>query len=188
MNKESMRGQARGRLSRMTEAERSEANVRIAQEIWNVEEVARARVILLYASMRGEVDTDAIAAEARRRGVTLTYPRCLPETRAMVLHSVGDGSDLRESAGIAMREPDSTCPVVDVAKVEVALVPGLAWDPKGTRLGRGKGYYDRLFTNPAWKGFKCGLYYEVQRFDWLPSNRMDAPLDAVVTEEGVTRF
>jgi 5-formyltetrahydrofolate cyclo-ligase len=78
--------------------------------------------------------------------------------------------------------------VVDVHEVDVALVPGLAWDRRGARLGRGAGYYDRLFLRPSWRGFRCGLFFAAQEFDRLPANRMDAPLDAVVTEREIVRF
>lgn len=188
MNKRVKRQEAHERIARLPPAAQQTAASEIARLVWTVDEVASARVILLYASTFGEVDTDAIAAEAAARGIVLTYPRCLPETRAMVLHRIDGATDLRDAGSFGIREPDPACPVVDVARVDVALVPGLAWDRLGTRLGRGEGYYDRLFKNPAWKGFRCGLFFSVQEFDRLPSNRMDAPLDAVVTELEIVKF
>lgn len=188
MNKNAMREEARARLARMGVAERRAAAAVIAERIWTLEEAASARVMLLYASAGVEVATDAIAAGAERRGIVVTYPRCLPQTRAMVLHRVMEPGELRMAATYGIREPDPTCPVVEIGEVDVALVPGLAWDRRGTRLGRGAGYYDRLFKSPGWRGFRCGLFYSIQEFERLPANRMDAPLDAVVTEEGVVRF
>jgi 5-formyltetrahydrofolate cyclo-ligase len=187
MNKHAMREEARARLAGTDEEERRRASAAVAQRVWEVDEVASARVLLLYASLGPEVDTDPIAVEAVRRGIVVTYPRCLPETRAMVLHRTGDTGELRRGA-FGIREPDSACPVVDAGEVDAALVPGLAWDRRGTRLGRGKGYYDRLFLNPLWRGFRCGLFFAVQEFDRLVSNRLDAPLDAVVTESEIARF
>ncbi|HEX6070221.1 MAG TPA: 5-formyltetrahydrofolate cyclo-ligase [Longimicrobiaceae bacterium] len=188
MNKQAMRQEARARLAMMTTPQRAEASAGIARRLWELEEIASARVILLYAPIQSEVDTDRIAAEARRRGIVLTYPRCLPETRAMVLHRIDGPDGLREGGAFGIREPDPACPVVDLAGIDAALVPGLGWDRRGARLGRGEGYYDRLFMNPAWRGFRCGLFYARQEFDRLVANRLDAPLDAVVTEEEVVRF
>lgn len=187
MSKDSMRREARHRLARMSEAERAAASATISELVWTLPEAAGARVMFIYASLPGEVDTDVIAEEARVRGIVLTYPRCLPETRAMVIHRVDHDAELRQGS-FRIREPDPVCPVVEVGDVDIALVPGLAWDRLGTRLGRGEGYYDRLFKRPSWRGFRCGLFYSVQEFERLPANRMDAPLDAVITEAGATRF
>lgn len=188
MSKSMMRQQARDRIAALSSAERARASEEVARLVWSVEEVAAARVILLYASVPGEVETDALAAEAVRRGIVLTYPRCLPESKAMVLHRIGGHPELRSTGAFGIREPDPTCPVVEVGQVDAALVPGLGWDRTGMRLGRGEGYYDRLFKSRAWRGFRCGLFYSVQEFDRLPFNRMDAPLDAVVTEEEIVKF
>jgi 5-formyltetrahydrofolate cyclo-ligase len=188
MNKNAMRAEARARLARMSPQERASAAARIAESVWTLPEVEAARVMLLYASFGTEVATDGIAAEAARRGIVLTYPRCLPETRAMVLHRVGVPQELRDAGAFGIREPDPACPVAQIADVDVALVPGLGWDRWGMRLGRGEGYYDRLFMNPAWRGFRCGLFYAAQEFERLAANRLDAPLHAVVTEREVVRL
>jgi 5-formyltetrahydrofolate cyclo-ligase len=188
MNKHAMRQEARARLAMMTASERRAASAAIARRVWEVEEIASARVLLLYAPIQNEVDTEQIAAEARRRGIVLTYPRCLPETRAMVLHRIDSPSGLREGGAFGIREPDPACPLVDLTGIDAALVPGLGWDRRGARLGRGEGYYDRLFMNPGWRGFRCGLFFARQEFERLVANRLDAPLHAVATEEEVVRF
>ena len=148
MNKDRMRIEARDRLARLGEVERWTASRTIETRLWELEPIASARTIMLYASVPGEVATDAIAAEATRRGIATIYPRCLRETRAMVLHRVEKGEELRSGGAYGIREPDPACPVVDTSDVDVALVPGLAWDRFGSRLGRGAGYYDRLFLGP----------------------------------------
>lgn len=188
MNKERMRREAQERLAALSAPERRSASERIARSLWELEPVRTARVMLLYASFGAEVATDPIAEEAERRGLVTVYPRCLRQTRAMVLHRVAGLPELRRGGAFGIREPDPACPVVDLAEVDVALVPGLAWDRFGSRLGRGAGYYDRLFLNPLWRGFRCGLFYAVQEFDRLAFNRLDSPLDAVVTEQEVVRF
>jgi 5-formyltetrahydrofolate cyclo-ligase len=66
-------------------------------------------------------------------------------------------------------------------------VPGLAWDRAGRRLGRGAGYYDRLFADPAWRGFRCGLFFAAAEAPALPADPWDRPLDAVVTGREIVR-
>lgn len=187
MDKTTLRREARQRIAGLDASRRAEAARRIAERIWTVPEIQDARVMLLYASLPSEVDTDAIAAEAIRRGVLLVYPRCLTTDGDMALHHVGDHSVLQADGRFGIREPDPSCPVVDPAEVDAALIPGLGWDRSGARLGRGAGYYDRLLLNPRWRGFRCGVFFSVQEFDRLPLESHDALLDAVVTEGEVLR-
>jgi 5-formyltetrahydrofolate cyclo-ligase len=77
--------------------------------------------------------------------------------------------------------------VVGESEVDVALMPGLAWDRAGNRLGRGAGYYDRLLAHPDWRAFRCGLFFATQEFPALPADPWDQPLQAVVTEREIIR-
>ncbi|HET6229979.1 MAG TPA: 5-formyltetrahydrofolate cyclo-ligase [Longimicrobiaceae bacterium] len=184
-SKDAVRAEARARLRAIPPAERAVAEREIARRVWTVPEIAAARTLLVFASLPGEVHTDEIAAEARRRGIVVTYPRCLPETRELALHRVLSPDELR--AGLyGIREPDAdACPLVATEEIDAALVPGLAWDRRGQRLGRGAGYYDRLFASPSWRGFRCGLFFAAQEVPAVPADPWDIPLGSVVTEREV---
>lgn len=187
MTKPELRRLARARLAALTPAERARASAAIARRVWQVEELAGARALLVYAALPEEVATDGIAREAQRRGIAVLYPRCLPGSRTLALHRLDREDGLRRGH-VGLLEPDAElCPAVPVAEVDAALVPGLAWDRAGRRLGRGAGYYDRLFADPAWRGFRCGLYFAAQELPALPADPWDAPLHAVVTEREVVR-
>jgi 5-formyltetrahydrofolate cyclo-ligase len=187
VNKTEARAEARRRLDAVAPEEREGAGVAIAGFLWQLPEVRAAGTMLLYAALPGEVPTAAFAAEARRRGTRLIYPRCLPERR-MALHLVGDDEQLETGGSYGILEPPPACPIVHVEEVDVALIPGLAWDRAGTRLGRGAGYYDRLLADPAWRGFRCGIFLSAQELPGLPAGPWDVPLQAVVTEAGVLRI
>ncbi|HET7462921.1 MAG TPA: 5-formyltetrahydrofolate cyclo-ligase, partial [Longimicrobium sp.] len=137
-----------------------------------------------FADLPEEVHTDTIAAEAARRGVTVVYPLTDVTRREMTLHRVDSPADLR-TGNYGIREPAPDLPCVDPAEVDAALVPGLAWDRAGNRLGRGAGYYDRMFARPDWRGFRCGIFFAAQEADAIPAEAWDLPLDAVVTEREV---
>lgn len=186
MTKGEMRATATTRLLGRTPEARARAAARIEERIWTVPELAAARVLLVYAALPSEPPTDAIAEAGRRRGMIVTYPRCLVETREMAIHRVESHGELRSGA-YGIREPDIVCPLVGLEEVDAALVPGLAWDRKGGRLGRGAGYYDRLFADPRWRGFRCGVLFAAQEVADVPTDPWDAPLDAVVTESGAWR-
>jgi 5-formyltetrahydrofolate cyclo-ligase len=187
VTKAALRATARARLAAISPGARAAAEAEIARRVWTVPEIAGARTLLLFASLPSEVHTDAIAAAARARGIVVTYPRCLPETREMRLHSVAAVDELRTGA-YGIREPDeAACPLVGTEEIDAALVPGLAWDRAGGRLGRGAGYYDRLLAAPAWRGFVCGIFFAAQEADAVPADPWDVAMDAVVTDREVWR-
>jgi 5-formyltetrahydrofolate cyclo-ligase len=187
MTKPELRAEARRRLRALSVEAKASAEAEITQRVWSVPEVAAARTILLFADLPEEVSTDAVAAEALLRGHIVVYPRTVPETRGMTLHQVASLEHLR-TGSYGIREPDvERCPEVPEASIDAALVPGLAWDRTGGRLGRGAGYYDRLFANAAWRGFRCGIFFSLQEVDAIPREPWDLPLDAVVTEREVWR-
>ncbi|HLN63755.1 MAG TPA: 5-formyltetrahydrofolate cyclo-ligase [Symbiobacteriaceae bacterium] len=145
----------------------------------------QARTILLYQAFRGEVDTAAIAAAALAAGKRLALPRVIKEPRGLVLHAYsGDPATLRRGAyGIA--EPYPEWPVIPLAAVDLAVVPGVAFDPAGNRLGYGGGYYDRLLpdlrqANP--QAVLIGLGYRFQLLPALPLDPHDIQLDGVATD------
>lgn len=187
MSKTGLRRELRARLRALAPRERESAAREIERRVWTVPEVAGARVLLLYASLPEEVPTDGIAREAIRRGITVVYPRCITGTREMTLHALERLEEL-VAGSYGIREPDPACPRVTVGEIGAALVPGLGWDRRGTRIGRGAGYYDRLFAGPAWRGFRCGVFFSAQEAPLVPADPWDAPLDAVVTERETLRF
>lgn len=179
--KAELRREMRTRLAALGSAERAAASRRAARQLWKVPEIAGARVLLLFAGLADEPVTDGVAVEARRRGIRIAYPRCLDREGRMALHEVGGPERLRPGRwGILEPEPKSA--ELDAAAVDAALVPGLAWDRGGVRLGRGGGFYDRLFAGLGWRGFRCGFFFAAQELPRIPSDPWDARLDAVVTE------
>lgn len=187
MTKQELRAEARRRLRALDPATRAGAEAEIARRVWTVPEVAAARTLLLFADLPEEVHTDTIAAEALRVGVTLVYPLTRPDSRTMTLHRVTSLAELR-TGNYGIREPAlDVCAEVAAEQVDVALVPGLAWDRSGNRLGRGAGYYDRMFARPDWRGFRCGIFFAHQEADTIAPEAWDLPLDAVVTEREVWR-
>ena len=149
--------------------------------------MASARTLLLYAALPEEVPTQEIVAEAWQRGKQVLLPRVDPERRELGLYPVGGWEELQPGAyGIAEPDP-ARCAPAAVEQIDAALIPGLAWDRRGGRLGRGGGFYDRLLALPEWRAFRCGLFFAAQEVDLVPIDQWDVPLDAVVTEGEVWR-
>jgi 5-formyltetrahydrofolate cyclo-ligase len=184
--KGTLRDHAQTVLAGIPAPDRARMGALIADRVWEVEEIAGARTLLVYAALPREVPTAAIVAEAARRDIRIVYPRCLPEGRELALHEVEDPAEL-VAGSFGILEPLSSCPEVSTREVDAALVPGLLWDRTGARLGRGAGYYDRLLRRPEWRGFRCGLFFAAQEVPELPVDPWDVHLDAIVTERETVR-
>jgi 5-formyltetrahydrofolate cyclo-ligase len=147
-----------------------------------------AGTVLLYWSLRGEVETAALALAAREAGKRLALPRVQHRPRALLLHEwSGIPADLVEGA-YGISEPRADWPVIDPSQIDLVVVPGVAFDRRGARLGYGGGYYDRTLPlvrerNPA--TLAVGLCYSFQVLELLPSEPHDQLVDALCTEEGM---
>src|SRR5205085_8875887 len=86
--------------------------------------------------------------------------------------------DLRRGR-MGIREPVEHCCLQKLNKLDLILVPGVAFDPGGRRLGRGKGYYDRLLASV--EGVKCGVAFDQQITDHVPTGPHDIQLDCILT-------
>lgn len=149
-----------------------------AEVISRVERTAgfeAADVILCYMDIPGEVRTSDVVRSWYERGKKVVLPVV-----------VGDVLELREYDPACMRpgyrgimEPTDDAAPVDPSEVDLALVPGVAFTADGMRLGRGKGYYDRLLPQLNCPVF--GLCYRYRIVDSLPVDPWDVPLDTVVT-------
>jgi 5-formyltetrahydrofolate cyclo-ligase len=168
-------------------------SAKVQERIARMPEFAEAGVVACYMAMPLEVGTDAIMAQSWRDGKVVCVPAGRPEDGLYGLTKVDAGAAmLRGRFGI--QEPrDKTW--MSAEDVEFVVVPGVAFDPAGGRLGRGGGYYDRMLsaTAPAGAGrhgaapFKAGVAFEFQVVDRVPMTDTDVRMDAVVTEERVIR-
>jgi len=115
------------------------------------------RRVLAYDAVAGEVDLGPLLDALRASGVEVVVPAATPDASVPVLPSWP----------------------------QVIIVPGVAFDGDGARLGRGGGWYDRLLGDPARQGVALGVAFETQVVDSVPTEPHDAVLDAVVTDRAV---
>jgi 5-formyltetrahydrofolate cyclo-ligase len=157
---------------------RDEAEARIHAHVQALPELAEPRTVLAYASIRSEVSTGALLDALAERGHTLVLPRVEADgsLTARMLEGVAPGF-----GGIL--EPSA--PAIPWGSIEVALVPGVAFDRAGHRLGYGGGYFDRALV--AFAGTAVGLAFRCQVVDEVPTSAHDVDIDVLVTEEGASR-
>lgn len=153
---------------------------------------AGARTLAAYLSIGEEFDTAALVREALRSGRRLLLPRIVdPRSRAtrhLVLHEVRDPDADTVAGPWGIREPDpGRCPEVPAAAAELVLVPGLAFDATGGRLGYGAGYYDRLLAQVGDSCVKVAAAFELQCVDRVPMQAHDRRIDWLVTAAAARR-
>ncbi|NLY95218.1 MAG: 5-formyltetrahydrofolate cyclo-ligase [Myxococcales bacterium] len=167
----------RTRLATPPEARLARA-AKIAENVRTLPEFGAARTVLAYAAVRGEADVGALEADVRARGGRWVLPRV--EGSSLTLHEVPEGEPLVPGA-FGIPEPSPSFPVVAPEDVDFALIPALAVDERGHRIGWGGGFYDRLLGRLTC-AFRCAVVYDFQLIAEAPVQGHDVAVDAVVSE------
>lgn len=156
-------------------AERKALSKRIMDRLEQNDAFIRAEVVLMYYSLPDEVYTHNFVDKWSREKKIL-LPVVKNKTQLEIRCYTGK-SDLREGA-FHIWEPSGEL-FTDYDKIETAVIPGVAFDEKGHRLGRGGGYYDRLL--PRLRAYKLGICFPFQLLDNIPGEAYDIMMDEVIT-------
>lgn len=184
--KEKLRKMILHRRARLEPGEKKRLSRRIIAHLEKMPELLTAHVIHTYVALPQEVQNHQFVRAMLRRGKKIVVPRVRPGTAELQHFCIDDFDDLRPGTfGILEPAPDR-CQPVNVGAIEAVIVPGVAFDQRGNRLGFGKGFYDRFLQDEA--AFKIGLAFEVQMLPQIPVHPQDVPMDAIVTEKGVLRM
>lgn len=177
----------RQKLAALTPAEWHERSVAACRNLLSTPEYARAEVVMIFLTMTCEVDTSHIALQAWNEMKRVLAPRVAWEQRRMLPTEINSlTSDVREGV-LGVRQPVEGMPV-PVSDIDLLVVPGLAFDRHGNRLGRGRGFYDRFMAHRDFRATACGLAIEAQVVDSVPVGENDVRLAMLVTEAQVRRF
>lgn len=166
--------------------DRAERSLRAQRNFLEAFPPSDGRKVAIYSAVRGEVGTDRIRDVYLAEGARLFYPRVAADGNLSFFpHREGDGWEVGR---FGVREPV----VRDGSEgtrngFDLVLVPGMAFDPLGRRLGKGYGYYDRFLSKLDPPAVVVGLAFFWQLVPEVPVESWDVPVDAVVTDEGVIR-
>ena len=178
----------RRRLREQPAAGRRAASAGAVERLRNLPALTSTRIVLLYAPLPGELDPLALIALGGGR--TFCFPR-VASLDPPAMHAVAAGGPPASDDPSWRRGPfglwEPAGEPLDPTQIDFALVPGLAFTRDGRRLGRGKGFYDRLLASLRPGCFTCGVGHDFQLVDDLPTEPHDATLDAVATPGGVFR-
>lgn len=169
----------------MTPENKAALSERISKCLLRDADFQKARVIALYASCRNEVDTGLLMEKTPALGKELCLPRVDRSGREIRFFHVSGSGDLARGA-FGILEPGAACPPVAPEKIELIVVPGIAFDENGNRIGFGGGYYDRFLPSLRPGTHRIALAYEFQVLrEKLPVLPKDVKIGKIITEERV---
>jgi 5-formyltetrahydrofolate cyclo-ligase len=178
--KSQLRKQCRAVRKSLGSEKRAQASLSICEciERWTV--FQQSHTILTYMPIKSELDLTPLLERHPHKRWGL--PRILPEEDNRMVFHVFDPRRLVPHP-FGMAEPAPDCPVIAPEEIELALVPGLAFDRAGFRLGYGGGYYDRFLKN--FKGVSAGVVFYELLLEKIPHGAHDIPMRWVITENGL---
>jgi 5-formyltetrahydrofolate cyclo-ligase len=186
MEKAEARRQVRQALNRISPAEREAASATICRSVGELGEFSVSETVMLFASLPDEFDTLPLIRQALAMGKRVFLPKVdVAERKLLVCQLTGLGALRTGHYGVPEPPADR---LADPSLLHFILMPGLAFDLYGNRLGRGAGYYDRLLAAPRLQAKLCGAALSVQVLPEVPVDVKDQPVHMLVTELGVFRF
>ena len=188
--KQLLRAEMKKRLASFSDAWKEEKSGRLCAVLAALEFWPSLSALAAFLPLPDEPDLRPLLERALAEGKTLFLPRIDGDT--LVFHRVSDLQNGLQQHAYGMSEPSPALPPADwtaAGNSVLFLVPGLAFDRRGGRLGRGKGFYDRFFgsfAKQAAGGARIlGAAFSCQLALSLPQSETDFPLDGLVTDEGV---
>ena len=187
MTKDFFRQEALKRRKALKPLERNQKSALILQELLSLNAFKNSSTIMTYLNFRDEVETTPIAEKTLQAGKRLIVPLCWQKDiiPCLITDLVNDVQVSK--FGIREPLPDKINPV-SPEEIDLVLVPGLAFDYQGNRIGFGAGYYDRFLPKLRPDAVIIGVAFSCQLFDNLPSEDHDFKIPLLVTEKGMIKI
>lgn len=182
--KQALRRRMLDRLRCQPEPQRLAKSLKIARRLRRLALYRRARCLLCYVAFDGEVETRPILRKVLEDGKRLAVPVSRPRSRRIVPRQIHDPEgDLRSSGAFGIPEPALTRRRrIDPRRLDLIVVPGVAFDRRGRRLGRGGGYFDRFLAGLPASIPRVGLAFRFQVVKRIPWEGHDQPVTRLITE------
>jgi|SRR5882672_1004981 len=174
-----LRRQVREKLGTLTEATRAAASTRACSLLRQQRHWKEAHAILFYAPATNELDIWPLLTEALAAGKTVALPRFIAEKSLYAASQIHEPARDLRPGHFDIQEPAGHCAPIEIYRLDFILVPGIAFDLHGRRLGRGKGFYDLLLA--AVRGTICGVAFDEQIVREVPVEPHDIRLNCILT-------
>lgn len=177
IQKKELRKKIRARKRDIPVDELREMSRLLCKRLLANERLGNASTVMMYYPLGDEVDVTSVIEQLAESGKTVVLPQVTGEAE-MVLRRYKGEDDLREGA-FGIMEPCGEL-FTDYEAIDVAIIPGMAFDRHGNRLGRGKGYYDRFLPLLPTRVYKIGVCFPFQLLDLIPMEEHDISMDTVI--------
>ena len=178
-SKQALRAVVRARVAGLSSEYRAAAAAQVVVSLASRPEWARTSSVFLFAPLPDELDVWPLVELALVAGKTVALPAFVPGTNSYVARQIIDVARDVVPGKFGVREPADACVEVPLNQLDLVLVTGIAFDARGGRLGRGKGFYDRLLAGV--RGTKCGVAFDEQLVDAVPVGPLDIRLNCILT-------
>ncbi len=184
--KQELRDEVARRIAEQSPKQISEKAGAIENKLFEFANFLESRIVLLYTPAQGEVNTMEIIRRSYLYNKIIILPAFDANTHGVRLYKVDDlDKDLVQGPRGNLQPNPKRCKSVPLDCLDLAIVPGIAMDEKGGRIGSGNGYYDRLIPELPITTRKVGLVYEMQIVPAVPLESHDKHVDIVITEERI---
>lgn len=180
-DRDQLRRQLLGRRDALPPQERQAKSDAVWKRLVELPVFQRAEAAFFYVTHGSEVDTTLMRQMARELGMKVAAPRSNPGDFSMAFHWLDSEDDLVPGP-YGILQPEPSTPPAELGPGVVVLVPGVAFDPRGNRVGFGGGYYDRWLAGPGRGAVTVGLAYVEQLVPLLEALPHDRPVDGLVTD------
>ena len=154
----------------------------IKDKLFIEEEFKKAKVVMFYVSLKDEVDTFIMIDEALKEGKRIAVPVILKEEKRLIAGEIHNRLEDLESQHFGIYQPrQDRVREVPLDDIDLVVVPGVAFDRKNIRLGRGHGYYDRFLSGLPKRTKTIGLAFDFQVLEYLPQDPHDVPVSKIIT-------
>ncbi|WP_456369776.1 5-formyltetrahydrofolate cyclo-ligase [Thermodesulfatator atlanticus] len=181
--KKTLRKKILAKRNALSKERRKEFSEKIKNYLLKSPYYLKSQKILFYASFGSEVETFEMIKEALAQGKEVYLPKTYVSQKKLRLFRVNSLKELKKGA-YGILEPEEEKQEISPEELDLIILPGVAFDKKGGRLGYGGGFYDRLLEQ-APQAIKVALGFGCQLCDELPLEAHDVPADVIITEEGL---
>lgn len=166
--------------SSIDESDRKQKSIEICKKIIALPEFSACDALFIYAPIKSEADPTYLFDEAKKRGIRVAFPISVTSTFTLDFRFI-DSLDELSIGAYGIREPRPDSQRASFTPRSICIVPALAFDALGNRLGYGKGFYDRFLNN--FSGLSIGITYNELKCDRLPTQSTDIPVDIIITDK-----
>lgn len=185
LSKKKIREQILRKRDAINPQEKEILDHKIFKNLINSSFYCKASTIFTFVSFKSEVDTHKLINQAIKDGKIVGVPKIKSKEKGIEVFEIKSLKNL-EKGYFGILEPKGNCPIIIPPEdINLALIPGLAFDLKGGRVGYGGGYYDRYLAKVNKKTAKLALGYHFQLLGNVPVDDHDIRINGIITDEGI---